>query len=102
MDGIETTVIVSLADGTRDHLQEPDRKHNDVNIIPGCVTNDLKVQPSVLVNKSYKFQSDIIGDNEILAKNAVIISDGEPEHNVSICRWRHFSSRLTYPMDSCY
>jgi len=75
---IENPVTVAMADGTKAHSQEPDRKHNDINVVLG-VSDERKVLLGVTVNQSWKFLSDLVDNEGTLAENAIIVSDGEPE-----------------------
>lgn len=47
---IENPVTVAMADGTKAHSQEPDRKHNDIHVVLG-VKDEWKVLPGVTVNQ---------------------------------------------------
>jgi len=75
---IENPVTVAMADGTKAHSQEPDRKHNDINVVLG-VKDEWKVLLGVTVNQPWKFLSNLVGNEGTLAENATIVSDGEPE-----------------------
>lgn len=75
---IEVPMTVAMADGTKAHSQEPGKKQNDINVVLG-VNGENKVLLGVTVNQSWQSLSDLLDNNKTLAKNAVIISDGEPE-----------------------
>jgi len=75
---IEIPMTVAMADGTKAHSQEPGKKQNDINVLLG-VNDKRKVLLGVTVNQSWKSLSNLVDDEETLAKNAIIVSDGEPE-----------------------
>ena len=93
---IEVPMTVAMADGTKAHSQEPGKKQNDINVVLG-VNGENKVLLGVTVNQSWQSPSDLLDNNETLAENAVIISDGEPELKAAFAdKDNHFQTDLIH------
>lgn len=87
---------IAISDATKSHSQEKDKSKNDINVTLG-VQNGKTVLLDTRVNKPWKETNTHLNDVQALAKDAVIIGDGDPEmNNALVTEEREFQMDLVH------